>query len=158
MTFDAYGVVVGAGPELIDQPPTSNLSEYCGDVTVDVSLSPATITITGGENYCNFQEAYVEITLHGAEFSSTTLISDGLFEADFGDKGLGAGGSYKSRGLHFALTDPYPVLDSYGVSGNLFAAYWSGGSSSNMSGVSTFAWVPAANAAVGAGGLPAFTG
>ncbi len=88
----------------------------------------------------------------------TTLVADarGWEEANAGFPG--AGGSYKSRGLHFALTDPYPVLDSYGVSGNLFAAYWSGGSSSNMSGVSTFAWVPAANAAVGAGGLPAFTG
>lgn len=159
MTFEVTGVVVGDGPELTGDDLTGNPREYCGDAEVDISLNPTTITVTGGPNYCNFQAAYVTVTLHGIEFSSTTLLSDNLFQPNIEDKGLGiSGGSYKSRGIHLSATDSNPVLDSFGVSGSTFSAYWSGQDWNDMSGAAVFSWVPVALAAPGAVAAASFTG
>jgi len=161
MAFQVSGVVVGDGVELTGADQTTNPEDYCGDATVDVSLNPTTITVTGGEDYCNFQEAYVEVTLHGVEFGSVTLNSDNLFES-FGDRSpaLGlSGGSYKARGVHAVIQEgSAPTLQSYGVSGSTFSAYWSGENSSDMSGASVFSWVPVALAAPAAAAAASFTG
>lgn len=159
ITFEVTGIPVGDGPELTASDWVENPSGYeCGDPTVDVSLNPTTITVTGGERGCYFEQAYVEVTLHGAQFSSTTVLSDNLFSPGEKELALGLdGGSYKARGVHFAATDPYPVLDSYGVSGNTFSAYWSGQAGS-MDGAAVFSWVPVALAAPGAVAAASFTG
>ncbi|NTV38531.1 MAG: hypothetical protein HGA51_01030 [Demequinaceae bacterium] len=159
MEFQVTGVVVGDGPELTGADLIANPSEYCGDAEVDISLNPTTITVTGGPDYCNFQAAYVEVTLHGIEFSSTTLLSDNLFEPSLDKEGLGlAGGSYRSRGLRLGATDSNPVLDSYGVTASTFSAYWSGQDWNDMSGAAVFSWVPVALAAPGAAAVASFTG
>ena len=151
---------MGPGPELTGASVQENPNEYCGDVSVDVSLDPTTITVTGNAGCRSYSEAYVTVTLHGMEFSSTTVLSDALFSpVPARNVALGlAGASYKARGVHFGSTDPYPVLDSYGVKGSTFSAYWSGGASSPMDGVSVFRWVPVALADPGAASAPSFTG
>lgn len=159
MVFEVTGVAVGDGPELTGADLTGNPNDYCGDAQVDISLNPTTITVTGGPNYCNFAAAYVRVTLHGIEFSSTTLLSDNLFEPSSEPMGLGiSGGGYKSRGIRLGATDTNPVLDSFGVSGNTFSAYWSGQDWNNMSGAAVFRWVPVARAADGAAAAASFTG
>lgn len=158
-TFAVTGVPVGAGPELTGRNVQNNPNEYCGDLTVDVSLDPTTITVTGNGG-CSYSEAYVKVTLHGLEFSSTTVLSDALFSPNSANSlavGL-PGGSFKARGVHFGSADPYPVLDSYGVTGSTFSAYWSGGARSPMDGVSVFRLVPVALADPGAASVPTFTG
>jgi len=159
MVFEVTGVAVGDGPELTGADLTENPSEYCGDAEVDISLNPTTITVTGGPNYCNFAAAYVEVTLHGMEFSSTTLLSDNLFQPNTDTIGMGVtGGGYKSRGIRLSPTDTNPVLDSFGVSGNTFSAYWSGQDWNDMSGAAVFSWVPVALAGPAAAADPSFTG
>ncbi len=157
ITYDVTGVVVGAGAELYGVEPTANPSNFCGDLSVDVSLNPATISVAPGAEECSFNTAYVTVTLHGAEFASTTLVADGLFAPSAPDASLGIGGSFKSRGVHFAATDSYPKLDSYSVTGSVFSARWSGAAATPV-GTTLFTWVPLANAAVGAAAAPAFTG
>ena len=161
MAFQVSGVVVGDGVELTGADQTTNPEDYCGDATVDVSLNPTTITVTGGEEYCDFQEAYVEVTLHGVEFGSVTLNSDNLFEP-FGDRSpaLGlSGGSYKARGVHAVIQEgSAPTLQSYGVSGSTFSAYWYGENSGDMSGASVFTWVPLARAGSGVAAAASFAG
>lgn len=158
-TFQVAGVTVGDGPELTVDNRTENPRESFCAPTVDVSLDPTTITVTGDAEGCYFDNAYVEVTLHGVEFSSTTVLSDNLFAPNSELAALGfAGGSYKARGVHLAASDPFPVLDSYGVTGNTFAAYWSGGASSPMNGAAVFRWVPVARAADGAAAAASFTG
>jgi len=166
MVFEVNGVVVDEGIELIGTDATSNPEGYCGDATVDISLNPTTITVTGGEDYCNFEQAYVVITMHGLEFASATVLSDNLFEpwddqfSPGDDLALSlSGGSYKARGVHFAIDEGgVPTLQSYGVSGSTFTAFWSGDWDGNMSGASVFSFVPLALAADGAAADPTFTG
>ncbi len=158
-TFAVTGVPVGAGPELTGADVQTDPSDHCGALAVDVSLDPTTITVTG-IGACSYSDAYVKVTLHGMEFSSTTVLSDALF-SPVPDKNMASGllgGSYKSRGAHFGPTDPYPVLDSYGVTGSTFSAFWSGGATSPMDGVSVFSWVPVALAGPAAAADPTFTG
>lgn len=158
VTFEKLGVVIDGGIELAGANPTSNLDEICADVTVDVSLDPTTITVTGGESQCDFDTAFVRVTLNGVEFSSVTLNSNNLFGVPI-DKALGvSGGSYMGRSAHFGATDPSPVLDSFGVSGATFTAFWSGGNSGPMNGVGVFRWVPVAKAGAGAAADANFTG
>ena len=158
VTFEKLGVVIDGGIELTGANWTSSNDEICADVTVDVSLDPTTITVTGGEDQCDFDTAFVRVTLNGVEFSSVTLNSNDLFGVPI-DKALGvSGGNYMGRSAHFAATDPSPVLDSYGVSGATFTAFWSGGNSGPMNGVSVFRWVPVAKAGAGAAADADFTG
>ena len=158
--FQVTGVIVGDGPELTGADLFSNEAEYCGDVTVDVSLNPTTITVTGGESYCPFKKAYVEVTLNGVNFSSVTNNFDHLFipySEQNAASGL-SGGSYMARGVHMGPSDPTPVLDSYGVSGSTFSAYWSGGSRGLLTGSAVFTWVPVALAAPAAAAAASFAG
>lgn len=170
MVFSATNRLVGDGPELTGADLTSNPSDYCGDISVDVSLDPATVTITGGTEYCDFGSAYLRIMLHGATFGAVTLTGDDLFGDVFyeeeppgdgpvdqasGVSGSGAFGA--SLPIMTAIVDR-PTLQSYGAAGPLFTASWEGLMWANMDGTATFNWVVGAAAPTVSDANPVFTG
>lgn len=100
MEFEANGVLVGDGPELTADDLISNPSDWCGDIMVDVDLEAATLDVTGGEEPCNFTEAYLALSLSGAvELEDAELEFDELFEE-------------------------HQSLLGYGVESAVFDAYW----------------------------------
>jgi hypothetical protein len=167
MVFEVIGVPVDDSIELFEESPISNPSDWCGDATVDIAADLSGVVITGGEGYCNFEEAYVFIELHGAEWGDVELVSDTLFLDDDSDDAQirssafsgsfgGAGKGAFSAGLHLAPTGGTPTLQFAGVDGSIFEAYWFGESSLDMAGVASFAF--AAPGAVPVEGEPTFTG
>jgi hypothetical protein len=103
MEFEALDVLVGDGPELTGDDLIANPSEWCGDIEVDIDLDAMTITVTGGDDFCNFQEAYVAVQLYGGTVLDNVevdVVEDTLFEG-------------------------YSLLEWYGVEGGVFDAYWS---------------------------------
>ena len=103
MEFEALDVLVGDGPELTGDDLIANPSEWCGDIEVDIDLEAMTITVTGGDDFCNFQEAYVAVQLYGGTVLDNVevdVVDDTLFEG-------------------------YSLLEWYGVEGGIFDAYWS---------------------------------
>lgn len=100
MEFEATDVLVGPGPELTGDDLIANPSDWCGDIEVDIDLDAMTITVTGGDSYCDFQEAYVAVELYGGVVLDTAeLTEDTLF----------GGESY---------------LQYYGIEDGVFDAYW----------------------------------
>lgn len=166
MVFSATNRLVGDGPELTGADLTSNPSEYYGDIVVDISLDPSTVTVTGGDEWDYFGDAYLSITLHGATFGSVTLVSDDLFQAE-GDLPEGTGpaalgfagpsGHGAAAPIMTALT-PLPTLQSYGASGTVFTAHWAGTSWYGMSGGTQFSFVLGAAAPTASAGNPVFAG
>lgn len=103
MEFEALDVLVGDGPELTGDDEIANPSGWCGDAEVDIDLTAMTITFTGGEEYCDFQEAYLAVELYGG-----TVLNN--LEAEVTEDTLFEGES---------------LLEWYGVEGGIFDAYWS---------------------------------
>lgn len=103
MEFEALDVLVGDGPELTGDDLIANPSEWCGDIEVDIDLEAMTITVTGGEDHCYFQEAYVAVELYGG-----TVLDNVEVEA-----------------VEDTLFGGYSLLEWYGVEGGIFDAYWS---------------------------------
>lgn len=172
-TFEATNRLVGPGAELTHADLTYSPFERWADVNVDITLDPLTVYIDGGE-YVSYGSAYVEITLHGKSLGAVTVTHDDLFSPEFspnegdlidsidvalgGISGFGGSGGYgMAAPLMTALLD-YPTLQSYGVSGSVFAATWRGTYESSMSGSATFSLTPAADAPTVSDANPVFTG
>lgn len=169
MVFSATNRLVGDGPELTGADLTANPSEYCGDISVDVSMDPATIVVTGGTGHCWFGSAYLRIVLHGATFGSVTLVGDSLFDEPYSEQepgdlpadraaGFTGTGSFgASLPIMTAIVDR-PTLQSYGASGELFTARWEGLTWTDMGGTASFTFVRGATGPVFAAADPVFTG
>ena len=166
MEWDYRDIPVTDGVELVGQPATANPSGWCGDITVDVSADLTEVAITGGEDYCDFEEALVQVYLHGYNFTSIDLESDTLFGTGEEDGVLrgstfgGAGRGALSNALRLAVVEQ-PTLQYAVVEGPLFEAYWLGTSSYQMSGEATFSVSAEEAAAEGAepvAGEPTFAG
>jgi hypothetical protein len=168
MVFFVEDVPVTDGVEmhLDDVDSVDNPSDWCGGATVDISTDLQTVTLAGGPDPCNFEEAYYEIQLTGAEWGAVSLVSDTLFEesdepqetespepspspsptitSTVGPAAFIMGGhkSITPSRLAFA-TPPLPSLEAFAVDGNSFAAYWLGDESSDMSGSAVFSFGPA---------------
>lgn len=170
MAWDLTDIPVGDGVELeAGTAPTANPSSFCGDAYVDISLEPFTVTFGGGEGYCNFTDAYVEITLHGAAFGTATLVSDELFGLSEGSGTPEApapiGKSVPVGAIPFALDAPFPTLQSFGATASTFSATWSGEVDALTSGRAVFSFAPItvtpreeAEGAAPVGAEPTFTG
>jgi hypothetical protein len=165
MVFEINGAPVNDGVELENQDPISNPSDYCGDIAVDIASDLSGVLVTGGDNPCNFQEAYVGIVLHGAEWGPLSSFEDGLFvpndeqegpAAFFGESFGGAGKGSLSAALHTAITE-VPSLQGTNIDGSLFEAYWSGTDDADMDGATLFVFDQAPGAEP-VPGDPTFTG
>jgi len=137
--------------------------DYCTAPSVDIAADLSSVTVTGADDECSVQVAYLEITLHGAEFGTVTLGADGLFNPyDFPIppaklKGGGKGGL--AYAVPFEAPDEeLPTLQGYGASGSEFEAYWEGTGQGVMSGVTEFAFAVDADGAEPVPGEPTFTG
>lgn len=157
------GVELHAGegdPEAVDNP-----SSWCGGAYVDIAADLSTVTLGGGDDYCNFEEAYFEIELNGAEWEPVVLESDNIFEELESEEEpeetsspspspepsptvtITAEAAFITGG-HMSITPsrlffaapPAPQLDAFGVDGSLFAAYWLGEENSNMAGTAVFSF------------------
>jgi len=167
MVFSVTGAPVDDSIELENEAPVSNPSDWCGDATVDIAADLSSVTVTGGDGYCYFEEALVHITLHGASFGALTLGEDTLFEpfdeSQDGSllrgtlRGGGGGVGNLSSGLRMALL-PNPTLQYAEINGPEFEAYWLGTSGADMSGGATFNFAVAAGGADPVAGDPSFTG
>lgn len=156
-------VTDGVEMHLDDDDSVDNPSDWCGGATVDISTDLTSVTLAGGPEPCNFEEAYYEIELTGAEWGDVSLVSDTLFEesdepeesespepspspsptitSTMGPVAFVSGGhkSITPSRVGFA-TPPLPFLEAFAVDGNSFAAYWLGDESSDMSGSAVFSF------------------
>lgn len=77
--FQVTDTAVGVGPELTGDDLTSNPSEWCGSLNVDVDNVAQTITVSPDES-CDFETATVRVTGQGID--SLNVVSDTLWETN----------------------------------------------------------------------------
>ena len=135
--------------------------DFCTLPAVDIAADLSSVTVTGADERCGVQIAYLGITLHGANFGEVTLGADGLFgpagEQELQLEGSGGGLGGLSNAVHFAVVD-VPTVQEFGASGPDFEANWLGTGHGLMTGVTGFDFAVAADGAEPVAGEPNFTG
>jgi hypothetical protein len=162
LTSEVAGVVVGDGVELEPENVYYDEGEfdYCTLPAVDIAADLSSVTVTGADDECGVQVAYLNITLHGAEFGTVTLGDDDLFQLPEFTAQLGPGAGKGGLGstLRLGVFDDPPTLQDFGVSGSEFEAYWEGVGRGVMTGATTFGFAVDAGGADPVDGEPTFTG
>lgn len=119
--FTVSDVVPGPGPELTEADENLN-DGLCGAVEVDIDPDADTITLTGADGDCFFEEAYVSIGT--TEIQSVEIVSDNvMIDALPGDLSLEASGisvAYLPVDTEFQISgggeaDPGTTVLSYAV-------------------------------------------
>jgi hypothetical protein len=164
LASDITGVPVTDGVELETQDVFVPDSEgiFCTLPSVDIAADLSSVTVTGADDRCGVQVAYLKVTLHGADFGTVTLGADTLFQPIVGDGAFasgGAGNGALGQSVRFApVQETPPRLEAFGVSGNVFEAYWVSDGHGVMTGATQFAFALDADGAEPVAGEPTFTG
>lgn len=162
LTSGVTGVVVGDDVELepVDVYYDEGEFDYCTLPAVDIAADLSSVTVTGADNECGVQVAYLYIVLDGAELGAVTLGNDTLFQLPEFDAQLGAGAGKGGLGssVRLAVLDDPPTLQDFGVAGAEFEAYWEGPGRGVMTGYTGFAFAVESDGAEPVDGEPTFTG
>jgi hypothetical protein len=114
-TFEVTKAMADDGPELTVENETSNPSDWCGDVKVDIDPGARTITVTRDQESCSYETAVVRIATN--EIASVDVVSDELASRRVSEgKPLTAAGAT----LDVAVTSEGVVLTWTSIDGEKF--------------------------------------